>query len=155
MGNKFDFQTVIIPSITGGASGVHSIGTAIPAGRTRFLTYIKIERASTLENSGVTGVTGIIASTGNTAVALNYSNLYSETTSGLVRLQLKLHNMSTGGGSGQSGAGMPDITARTELLGTMDHPILAVTGGASAYMVYAHGASVVASQRLFAQYYDE
>lgn len=155
MANKYDFQTVIIPSITGGASGVHSIGTAIPAGRTRFLTYIKVERASNLENTGVTNVTGIIASTGDSAAALNYSDLYSELTSGLVRLQVKLHGMSTAAGSGQSGVGMPGICARTEIEGTMDHPILAIAGGASAYMVYAHGAAAAGSMRLFAQYYDE
>lgn len=145
MANKFDLVTVM--TNLGAASDVLSIGGAVAAGKTRFLTYIKISRQAALLGSGATNVTAIVVSAAESATGLTYSEI---STTGI----LPLHLPGMLNCSGHSGMVYPEAIAEVHVPNkpNMKHPICKVTGGASAFMVLA--VSSACATRVFAQYYD-
>lgn len=145
MANKFNLETVM--TVNGAAaSAVISIGTAVAAGKTRFLTYLKIERSARMSGGEVTGATAAIVSAAETAAGLTYSEIST------FKMPLQLHALSNT--SGISGINNPGILAEAKIPNkpNMNHPICAVTGGASSYMVLAINSGP--ATRIFAQYFD-
>ena len=147
MANKYDLMS-FYASNTANASHATHIGGLIPAGKTRFLTYIRIERATAVSLASlITGVTALIGS-------VAYSNATGVEVSAGVLMALHLQNVSNAVGS--SIMGIEEASYRTQIPDRpdIDHPILAVAGGASNWMqlcVIGTGPGTT----VFAQYYDE
>lgn len=148
MANIFDLQTTA-QSNTGSATHHFNIGGAIPAGKTRFLTYVRIEKnAQKALNTGVSGITCLIA-------GVEYSNASGTEISASSRAKLPLYVQGVNMSSDSAPAGMPNESWMKEIPDNPDitHPLIAVTGGASSWMavqIYSGAAS-----RFFAVYYDE
>lgn len=147
MANKFDLNT-FTTHVTAGASCTLDIGGAVAAGKTRFLTYLRVDRERTVsEGTGATGASVIIGS--NAASGIEYDDV----TSNLI-LPLKLYDMPSSGGAGKQEREMPDrvFANYTPDRPDIEHPICTVTG--AAYMMLSKEAAGPAI-RVFAQYYDE
>jgi len=147
MANIFDLKTVVT-QLSSGVTGAQSIGGRVPTGKTRFLTYLKLERISRIPGTTATVLTGVVASVAESAPGITTSEI-----SAVRLLGFTLPGMSSG--SGASGLGHCDAFAELEIPKTpnMNHPIAKVTGGASAFMVFALSSGP--SARVMAQYYDE
>jgi len=139
MTNKYDLNTYALRNAA--VSMISNIGGQIPAGKTRFLTFIRVERlagqdpgdpASFIEvavGSCVTGAADIV----NAGSVASYH----------AKLILKIESAAT--------VDMELDSFRKEVRGSADNPILSVAGGN--YMLVAFRES--ASAAVFAQYFDE
>lgn len=147
MSNVFDLKTVVT-QLSSGVTGAQSIGGRVPTGKTRFLTYLKIERISRIPGTTATVLTGVVASVAESAPGITTSEISAVRLFGFT-----LPGMSSG--SGASGLGHCDAFAEVEIPKTpnMDHPVAKVEGGASSFMVFALSSGP--SARVMAQYYDE
>ena len=153
MANKYDLKTVY-RSITSGSSGpvyivTNDISTtsAVPAGKTRFLTYIRLERnAPASIGSLTTGYNGVIASLATASNVTSYASAVSG--GGKLSVDLLAVNASTG-----SAVGLPEASLRCVVpkRPSMDNPILSVAGGSCMVFYHSSGPAV----HLYAQYYDE
>lgn len=147
MANKYDLQSFYVSNTAGASHSTH-IGGLIPAGKTRFLTYIRIERSAGA--SVVSIITGITALVGSVA----YSDATGVEVSAGALMPLHLQQVSNAVGSGI--ALINEASYRNQMPDRPDinHPILSVAGGASNWMqlcVISAGPGTTA----FAQYYDE
>lgn len=145
MANKYDLKTVV--ANVGVASGLTNIGTNIPAGKTRFLTYIRLERSVVGRASTLTGVTGMVVSVAESDLKV------SELSAGTA-LVFGLAGVSAEAGSC---CNVPDIGYVNSIPDRPDvnHPILSMVGAGSTWMTFATISAVGATASLFAQYYDE
>jgi len=148
MANKWDLTTVTW-SCTGGASSSQNIGGLIPAGRTRFLCYLRIEESRIL-SAGLTtsGASWTVGSCALTAVS------HGDCSAGaLYNMKLWAYERST--------TGAMQKTPRNTYLGyfprnpgQIEHPIVSMAGGTSAFMIISRS-NAGCSAQCFAQYYDE
>jgi len=148
MANKYDLKTVVI-SATANTAGVHNIGSgsaAIPAGKTRFLTYIRAEKTDPIATVATALTTAVAA----VSAATNLSMISAATASAQIALPIGFPKMSVTGEAVPAKIIDTSIPDRPDI----DHPILALAGGASAFMVLQVKAAGPAA-RIFAQYYDE
>lgn len=142
MANKFDLKTQLWR--TGGATLSTNIGTtAVPTGKTRFLTFIRVERLGNIISggNGATVLEVAVASreTGTTDLADDFVSI----ASAYGKLILKTASII-------SAQNLPDNVFTKELQRTIENPILSVAG--SNYMILAIEESASAS--VFAQYFD-
>lgn len=142
MANKYDLDTQLWR--TAGATLSTNIGGAIAAGKTRFLTYIRVERLGNVISGGNGATTLEVAVASRATGATDLADDYVSIASVYGKLILKTASII-------SGQNLPDDIFTKEVQGTIDNPILSVAG--SNYMVLAIEESASAS--VFAQYYDE
>jgi hypothetical protein len=157
MANKYDLKTAVM-SIAADASVMTTIGAKvgsgiIASGKTRFLTYIRIERtARCLGATVATGHSGncmVCAITGISGAAKFAT--YTASTA------LSEAAMPFGLAPTQSNVSVPmGITAamyqNTPDRPDIDHPLIAVGGGSSLMGIHVPSGPAC---RIFAQYYDE
>ena len=160
MANKYDLKTALMSVASDGAV-MTTIGAKvgsgiIASGKTRFLTYIRVNRTSVA--SGMTAVTGytdggiIVCGLSSISGAAEFGTYSAATamTDGMLGISLQHVNMSD-----ISAPGMPPQVALVQNIPDrpdIDHPILAVGGGSALMGVYVPSGPAC---RIFAQYYDE
>jgi len=160
MANKYDLKTAIM-SIASGGEVFTTIGAkvssgVITSGKTRFLTYIRIDRTSNVYgDTAVTGhsmadgggcmVCGLSGINGAASFAA-FTTIATALTEGM--LAIGLVHMSSVSGPPAEGALHSNIPDRPDV----DHPILAVGGGSTLMGIYVPSGPAC---RIFAQYYDE
>jgi len=152
MANKFDIKTMI-GSATVGASSCHQIGSAIPTGKTRFLTYIRVERAGKIATDTSVPILSVAVGSVSDSAAAHAT-------------ALGVSNVSAGGLLWLGLAGITRTAANADPLADhvfinhipdrpdVDHPILSLAGTATNFMMVGVKASGAAAT-IFAQYYDE
>ena len=153
MPNKHDLKTVF-QSLTANAEDAVVIAevstvSAVPTGKTRFLTYLKIER--TLGISAEDGATGLTAVMASVATASNLSSPASAVVAG------KLYAGLAGVSASTVSTFVPivDASVKVEIPETgpdMENPIISVAGG-SCMVLHVNDGGPAA--QLIAQYYDE
>jgi len=144
MANKYDLKTAV--AVVGGASsGVYNIGTNIENGKTRFLTYIRLERNAATSTVNVTGLTAMVVSTAKSDMSVSNLSAGTALVMGLPAI------------SGTSASGVPEIAFVNCIPDRpdVDHPILSMIGAGSTWMTFAPISSPGVEALLFAQYYDE
>jgi len=146
MANKFDL-VYWHQSVTASESFTSTIGGLIPAGRSRFLTFLRIERApNQVVDTAMTAFTGMIGS-------VAFSNATCTEASAGRLINIYLH------GVGMSTDSMvmtpPDdaYVAQIPELPHIEHPIVRVAGGTSSWMMFAAHTGTTAN--IYAIYYDE
>ena len=145
MANKFDLVSYY-QSMTDDTKMAYSIGGAVPAGKTRFVTYIRIERTEEAYPSDCSGLTGVLGVASN-LTALSAVSAIAAVLSGAV-LEAGLAQMSAGSGVSLSPLCMMNqIPDRPN----MDHPLLSL--GSGKYLYY--GLTKAPAASIFVQYYDE
>ena len=151
MANKHDLKTVY-QSLSGGTEDAVVIAevstvSAVPTGKTRFLTYLKLDRQAIAScGSLVTALSGQIASV---ATASNLSSYASAVVNGKLTVTLQGCNASVESSAIAPNAALRKIIPRKP---SRDNPILSVAGGSC--MVF-HTDNTGCTAHLFAQYYDE
>jgi len=145
--NVFDLKTQY-ESITANTSLTTHIGGRIPAGKTRFLTYIKIERGSqTVVETEVTGISALIGS-------VAYSNATGLEMSVGALLGITLQTIAMSDESGVRNVPNGVFVRELPKNPGIDKPLLSVVGGASSWMgLCVYGADGPAG-RVFAEYFD-
>jgi hypothetical protein len=164
MANKYDLKTAIM-SIAAGGEVMTTIGAkvgsgVIASGKTRFLTYIRVNRTANV--NAASAVTGHSAADGggcmvcglsgmNGAASFATFSMATAMTDGMLAIGLQ-HV------TGMSDAGAQVTPPEAALVQSMpdrpdiDHPILAVGGGSTLMGIYVPSGPAC---RIFAQYYDE
>lgn len=148
MANKFDLNTVTSQAAAG-ATNTFNIGGLIPAGKTRFLTYIRIDRtASPPVGTRASGTSGLVAGSTAFYVAASVTNASAARK---LAINLPAIVMSTNSGA----RGLPNIAFVNAIPETpdMNNPLISIAGGTSSYMCVSVKAGP--ANRIFAQYYDE
>ena len=148
MGNKWDLKTVLAIDSMGKAgtpSTVTNIGGAIASGKTRFLTYIRVERRTPLISDDTN--LGMEAAVGSHTTAVDVSMTYASVAAADVA-RLILVSPDVSALSGYVGS---EAVLRNEVRGDIEHPILSVAG--PNYMVL--GICSSATAMVFAEYFDE
>ena len=144
MANKFDLKSDYQSNVAG-ATSTFNIGTLIPTGKTRFLTYLRVSRNEIISAlSIVTGVTGIVGS-------IAYSNGSSAYVSAGALMPFDLMAASN---AATSQTFLSDKMFDMEYRGSIEHPLVSVQGGASSWMT-VHTKATHPAHRIFTQYYDE
>lgn len=146
MTNKYDLETQVWR--TGTASLSTNIGGLIAADKTRFLTYIRVERLGGAEinvGSDITNIEMVVAS--RTTGATDLADDYTASIADFGKLLVKMASLATGGVL----LNLNDRLLKNEVQGTIENPILSVAS--SRYMILARPQGASAS--VFAQYYDE
>jgi len=144
MTNNFDLNTHLLRN--GTVSMISNLGAVIPAGKTRFLTYIRVERLKSVGvGSSATAIDVVVGScvTG-AADIVNAGSVASYHH----KLTLKIASVTTAGIAIQPN----EMLLRNEIKGSIEEPILNVAGGN--YMMVAV-IGECASAVVFAQYFDE
>ena len=145
MANKYDLVTFYQSMASTGSTPI-SIGGAVPAGKTRFVTYARVAKTENIKVSDCSGLTGVLGVASN-LTALSAISAIATVLSGAV-LEAGLAQMSAGSGVSLSPLCMMNqIPDRPD----MDHPLLSV--GAGKYLYY--GLSDAPAASIFVQYYDE
>ena len=142
MANKYDLKTWVKRSLVAGASARCIGSDAVAAGKTRFLTYIRVTRAqvtATAMGSLVCGIASVAASSPTAGSALDTS-------------VLKLNFNFPGWGAG-SYVTIDDAFVVQEIQGSIEHPIISVAG--ESYMSVATPTVAGSVCDIFAEYYDE
>jgi len=144
MANKYDLKTWAKLDLTAavGATGTNIGSDKVADGKTRFLTYIHVQRtdvkvASGVVNSMLIGIAEVTTSKPEAASVLDADYL-----------KAPVHLLMASESQGFVG----EVYVQ-ELRGSIEHPILSVAGGK--YM--GIGSSLAAGEKadVFAQYYDE
>lgn len=164
MANKYDLKTAIM-SIAAGGEVFTTIGAkvssgVIASGKTRFLTYIRINRTANV--NVVTAVTGHSAADGGGCMVCGvsgcngaasfaaFTTIATALTEGMLAIGLPHVTGLSDGGTCRvpSEALVQSIPDRPDI----NHPILAVAGGSTLMGIYVPSGPAC---RIFAQYYDE
>ena len=145
MANKYDLVTFYQSMASTGSTPI-SIGGAVPAGKTRFVTYARVAKTENIKVSDCSGLTGVLGVASN-LTALSAISTIAATVSGTV-LTLGLAET-----SGASATGIPNLALMNQCPDRpdMDHPLLSV--GSGKYLYY--GRPKVPAASIFVQYYDE
>jgi len=146
MANKYDLKTwvrqsLLGPNLSAALSNAVIGSDTADAGKTRFLTYLRVQRAritvSSAQGSMVVSVGECDTSIPSGASIMAAANLKAE---------LYFPGAATGV--------MPETGYVQELKGTIEHPIISVAGGT--YLgVHVGTAALGSVANIFAQYYDE
>lgn len=148
MGNKFDLKTEWLRAGLTNQTYVSEIGGGIvPEGKTRFLTYLRVERDKEIGvgDAVVSGIEiAIVSHTSCSSNAEGYNSMVSET---FAKITLRITSISTAGTALRA---VGDLL-HAEVEGSIDRPILSVAGGN--YMLL--GVASCPTATVFAQYYDE
>ena len=152
MANKHDLQYMFASSVASNAAT--NIGGAIAAGKTRFLTYIRVTKTDDATYAYASTAGGHVVVAPHSAVASGQvTDFWASRTLGIV-----LPNISACSDAGYPAEALQQAIPRTP---NMDHPILSVAGGASSYMLVGNGErstvalASVCMVDIFAIYYDE
>lgn len=146
MANKYDLGTKLVKDTDAAAAcWTTNIGGAVPSGKTRFLTYIRVARKSDI----TMGIAGLISQievavacySTNASTVTSYTTMLADAKA-LIRMPLM---------SMTSVVGTVDAEIAQEIKGSIDNPILSVA--ASNFMML--GAASGATATILAQYYDE
>jgi len=141
MGNKFDLQSFWFVSTAALATNTTNIGSQVADGKTRFLTHIRIERTQFFEQpSAITEVEVFLATqtTGSSFIS-SLANVKA-----VAQLDLGMPPASDGTTL------QAIIRDSAEMKGTVEQPLLTISGGST--LVLGMGSAAVS---VFAQYYDE
>lgn len=145
MANKYDLKTWTKTALTAGTAAATNIGSSVvPAGKTRFLTYIRVQRDGVPVTS--IPVTSLLVGVGSIAT----SNPKGASILKATALKLPIYLLAA---SKTLGAGLSDRVYSQELRGSIEHPILSVAGGS--FMGIAASKTAAQKATVFAQYYDE
>ena len=143
MANKFDLVS-FHQSMDTNTKMAYSIGGAVPAGKTRFVTFVRIELTEEVQSnsSGVTGVLGVASN----LTALSAISAIATVLSGAA---IPMHLAEASGAN----PGFIDKQIMNQMPDRpdMDHPLLSV--GAGKYLYY--GLTDAPAASIFVQYYDE
>jgi len=146
MANKYDLKTWVRQSLLGAnlsaALSNAVIGSDTAAtGKTRFLTYLRVQRARITVSSAQGSM---VVSVGECDTSI--PSAASITTAANLKAELYFPGAATGV--------MPESGYVQEMRGTIEHPIIAIAGGT--YMGIAVGSAALGSAaNVFAEYYDE
>jgi len=144
MTNKFDLDTYMLNNDA--VSMISNIGGQIPVGKTRFLTYIRVERFATDVDAAI-DLTDIEVAVGSCVTGAADIVNAGSVASYHAKLILKIVSISTEGARIK----LDPVLVRNEVKGSIEEPILSVAGGN--YMPIAV-VGECASAMLFAQYFD-
>jgi len=157
MANKYDLKMAVM-SIAADAGVMTTIGAKvgsgiIASGKTRFLTYIRIERtANCLGATVATGHNGgcMVCAPSGISGAAKFATYTASTalSEAVLPFGLAPTQSNTSVPMGIAAAMVQSIPDRPDI----DHPLIAVVGGSS--LLGIHVATGPAC-RIFAQYYDE
>ena len=147
MTNKYDLETKLF-NISGDASVLTYIGTGqIPTGKTRFLTYIRVERITNV-TPGAAGVTGMFVAVASSPTIVAGIDAIGSLAGSLMttfgKLPLSIATILTM-------SHIPKDALTMEVKGTIKEPILSVAG--TKYMMLGSPEDT-ASVAVFAQYFD-
>lgn len=146
MANKYDLETKVVPDTDAAAAcWTTNIGDAVPAGKTRFLTYLRVARKADI-TMGIAGLlsqieVAVACYSTNASTVTSYTTMLADAK---VLVRLPLMSMTTA-------VGTVDADLVQEVKGSIDEPILTVA--ASNFMML--GAASGATATILAQYYDE
>lgn len=147
MANIHDLKTWY-NSTSSAASLATNIGGNIATGKTRFLTYIRIERSEIASNGAISlsGTSFLVGSHAHSSVSFN-------DMTGVANFAIALAELEQS--SLEKNANIPDNVLSIHFPGTpdMNSPICQVTGGSSSYMMLCRS-NAGPQTRIFAQYYD-
>jgi len=147
MANKHDLKYQL-ESVTAGASLSTHIGGRIPAGKTRFLTYLRVEhRIHIAEGSDVTGVSVLIGSVAGSDAA------YTTISAGRM-LGLFLNSVSMSNDSSAQELLDEHLLQQLPKNPDMGAPLLSKVGGASSWLMIGVPRSC-AESTVLAAYFDE
>ena len=144
MANKWDLKSVIVTAV--GDEAPSAIGSKIPEGKTRFVTYIRTRRIGA-NKSCLTAVDLIVASVPIASAASSTSLALTAISAGK-KLVVNMPKV-TGATNLIDGRGVTEDIPNTP---SLEHPIMSVTGeGWLAAIKTTAGAAL----SLFVNYYDE
>lgn len=140
MANKYDLKTWIRRSLVGSSLGACVGSDTAATGKTRFLTYIRVNR----KGVGLSTAASLVVGVGSVTTSQPTGTNVLSTTGLLVHMQFpEVVSAIHAGGVGTI----------QEIRGSIDHPIVSVAGGG--YMGVAAGSTAAAIADVFCQYYDE
>ena len=148
MANKYDLNYVYASGVASNAAT--SIGGAIAAGKTRFLTYIRVTRTGDYMGASIGG--HVMVGPHSAAATGSASDFIASRT-----LSIILPVAANGSHTMTDSAIVQEVPETPD----MNHPILSVAGGSSSYMLAGNAASsqtdatCTAPVDIFAIYYDE
>ena len=146
MANKFDLEYQF-ESVTAGASLSTHIGGRIPTGKTRFLTYLRVDkRIHIQEGSDLTGVSLLIGSVAASDAA------YTTISAGRM-LGLFLNSVSMSNDSGTQDILDEHLRQQLPKEPDMKSPLVSKVGGASSWLMIGVPRSCAAST-ILAAYFD-
>ena len=143
MANKYDLKTWIRRSLVGAAAGACVGSDTAATGKTRFLTYIRVNRKGVTLSSMASLVCGVGSVTTSAPTGTNVLSVTG----------LKLHFNFPALSLGTTGIHVGDSMVMQEVRGSIEHPIVSVAGGT--YMGVAAGSTAGQLADVFATYYDE
>ena len=141
MANKFDLKT---KTVLTDASIVTNLGGAIATGKTRFLTFIQVKRATPLMDTGVDQESIEVAVACHATDGCTHESLASE--GDYAKLVLHTASIATAG----CDLDICDGALVNKIKGSIENPILSVVG--PNYMTLSSGSTVTVA--IFAQYFD-
>ena len=145
MANKYDLKTWAKLNLTTATVAGTNIGSGVvPTGKTRFLTYIRVQR---------TGTTITSLAVGSMLLAIASIATSKPTAASALKATALLLPIHLPGASKTLGEGMLDQVYSQEIRGSIENPILSVGGGAFMGIMGSKTAGKTAD--VFAQYYDE
>jgi len=143
MANKYDLKTWVKVSLAATTDAATNIGSSVvPTGKTRFLTYIRVQRKDAAVSS--IPVKSLLIGIGSIATSKPTGASIMKATA----LKMPIHFPAASG----TGAVL-DSPIIQEIRGSIDHPILTVAGGS--FMGIAASDTAAEKACVFAQYYDE
>lgn len=147
MANKYDL-TYQCESVSASISFCTHIGGLIPAGKTRFLTYLRVDRcAHQPALTNITGQTALVASVAISNAAL--AQVSAATTKIPIYLQYVGMSSDSAVVSPPNGSFMKEIPENPDI----NKPLISVAGDTSAWMTL--GVRSGPESRIYAAYYDE
>jgi len=142
MANKYDLKTwsKIGLKASTGASGTNIGSSAVPAGKVRFLTYIRVTR------SGINGAAAVVSlAMGIGEVTTSKPQAASVLNADYLKLPIRFTKTSK--------TAVPESSFIQEIRGSIEHPILSVAS--EKYMGINASLTLAELSDVFAQYYDE
>ena len=143
MANKYDLKTWIRRSLVGSSLGACVGSDTAATGKTRFLTYIRVNRRAVTMSGMVSLVVGVGSVTTSQPTGTNVLSVTG----------LKTHFEFPAWSVSVTTVTVTERMLVQEVRGSIDQPIVSVAGGT--YMGVAAGSTAGQIADVFAEYYDE
>jgi hypothetical protein len=143
MANKYDLKTWVKRGLTASSTASNSTnigGSVVPAGMTRFLTYIRVNRRGI---NPALAITSLVIAVGETGTA----STTAASLLGADYLKLPITFVKA------SKLAVPETALVQEIQGSIEHPILSIAAGNYGGIAASKTNGQVID--IFAQYYDE
>ena len=146
MANKHNLVTFFQSMVSTGSTPI-SIGGAVPTGKTRFVTFVRVSKTEEVLASATSGLTGVLG-VATDLTRMSAISTIAATLSGTV-LTLGLAGVSAASAAGAVPAAV--FVNQCPTRPNMNPPIVSV--GSGKYLYY--GRPKIPAASLFVQYYDE